>query len=318
MICCIALLFKACCYKKAGEKVWTQLHPYAHSLSDSGYECLLPPFHYKYTQLVHQLPGCLHFPPSNLTTTLLLKNYFVGHEFQAVFVSTTEPIDHEGNTTNPTKSMCDPFIFNTLLTRSKSLVVVVGSPMMLLGIGEHMEKVYGQRAHCWRMYIRQCLENNTFVVPVAVEPDQEKRKIFHDKLVKMTHSKIPVPPEQAPSQSKRRATPKITTPEKAQVASPAASRDNKASQNSSTNNSSSSSNPVPPSTNSKVHFSPQRPTKKPVGATKKPVGATKKPVGARSGEHGMCFVVMVYELFLTTGRSTNPFAVLSAEEFPVS
>ena len=59
-------------------------------------------------------------------------------------MSTTEPVDAMGNTTNPTKSPCDPFVFNTVITRSKSLVVVVGSPLALLAIEEHMKQLYGK------------------------------------------------------------------------------------------------------------------------------------------------------------------------------
>ena len=93
----------------------------------------------------------------------------LGQEFQAVFLSTIEPVNAEGNTTNPTKSPCDPYIFNTILTRSKSLVVVVGSPLALLGIETHMTKLYGKKACCWSRYISICLEKGTFVIPDEVE-----------------------------------------------------------------------------------------------------------------------------------------------------
>ena len=138
--------------------------------------------------------------------------FIVGQEFQALFMSTTEPVDAEGNTTNPTKSPCDPYIFNSVLTRSKSLVVVVGSPWALLGIEEHMEKLYGKKAHCWSSYIRLCLENDTFIIPPEVEPSEMKRlkfslllkaKLFDDdtsriahRLADSLHCELPVPPVQ--------------------------------------------------------------------------------------------------------------------------
>lgn len=97
-------------------------------------------------------------------------------------MSTTEPVDGKGDTTNPTKSPCDPFIFNTVLTRSKSLVVVVGSPLALFGIEKHMKELYGKRASCWSSYIRLCLENDTFIIPSEVEPSEVKRLEFNLRL----------------------------------------------------------------------------------------------------------------------------------------
>lgn len=93
-------------------------------------------------------------------------------------MSTIEPVDAEGNTTNPTKSPCDPYIFNTVLTRSKSLVVVVGSPLALLGIEEHMVKLYGPKARCWSSYLKLCLEKDTLIIPPEVEPNRAIRLGF--------------------------------------------------------------------------------------------------------------------------------------------
>ena len=87
-------------------------------------------------------------------------------------MSTTEPVDASGNTTNPTKSPCDPYVFNTLLTRSISLVVAVGSPLALLKIEEHMEKLYGGRSRCWSSYLRKCWDNNTFFIPPELKRDR--------------------------------------------------------------------------------------------------------------------------------------------------
>ena len=88
----------------------------------------------------------------------------------------------DGNTTNPTKSPSDPYVFNTVLTRSKSLVVVVGNPMALLNIERHMVKTYGKKARCWSSFIRLCLEQNSFLVPPEVERDQLKRSEFELRL----------------------------------------------------------------------------------------------------------------------------------------
>ena len=95
-----------------------------------------------------------------------------------MFLSTTEPVDGDGNTTNPTKSPCDPYVFNTVLTRSKSLVVVVGSPLALLKIEGHMKKIYGRKAECWSNYLRLCLEKNTLIVPAVVKPNEKEQFEF--------------------------------------------------------------------------------------------------------------------------------------------
>ena len=98
----------------------------------------------------------------------------LGEEFRALFLSTTEPVDSKGNTTNPTKSPCDPYVFNTVLTRSKSLVVVVGNPLALLRIEEHMEKIYGEKAQCWSSYMKLCARNGTFILPQTMDNTERK------------------------------------------------------------------------------------------------------------------------------------------------
>ena len=104
-----------------------------------------------------------------------------------MFLSTTEPVDCYGNTTNPTKSPCDPYVFNTVLTRSKSLVVAVGSPLALLGIEKHIKARYGtsKEAKCWSSYLKLCLEKGTFIIPPMVEPSEVKAKEYEKMLRSM-------------------------------------------------------------------------------------------------------------------------------------
>ncbi len=129
---------------------------------------------------VRLLPALLPTLLSTLKVLTFLS--YLGEEFQALFLSTTEPMDSAGNTTNPTKSPCNPYVFNTVLTRSKSLVVAVGSPVALLGIEEHMVKKYGSKARCWSSYLRICLEKGTFSIPPSVEPSKIKAKQFELRL----------------------------------------------------------------------------------------------------------------------------------------
>lgn len=116
-----------------------------------------------------------------------------GQEFQAVFLSTTEPINEDGYTCNPTKCPCDPYVFNTVLTRAKSLVVVVGSPLVLLNIEEHMVKLYGDKGKCWSCYLKSCLDNDTLIIPSFVaEPHQSTSVKFKEVLTfKLIHATVP-------------------------------------------------------------------------------------------------------------------------------
>ena len=98
-------------------------------------------------------------------------------------MSTSEYVNDEG-TTNPIKSPCDRYIFNTLLTRSKSLVVAVGSPLQLLHIESHMKD---QQNLCWNLYMRECIKNNTFIVPPVVERSEVVVQQFIESIkIKLT------------------------------------------------------------------------------------------------------------------------------------
>ena len=73
---------------------------------------------------------------------------------------TSEPVDREGKTANPTKSICDKFVFNTVITRAQSLVVAVGNPYRLFKIEEQCPNGKG----CWKEYIRHCLNRRPSTV----------------------------------------------------------------------------------------------------------------------------------------------------------
>ena len=97
-------------------------------------------------------------------------NYFVlhtcsaGQEFRALFISTSEPTTSDGKTKDSTKSISDPSVFITALTHAQSLVVAVGNPFMLLKREKHMVEKYGDRGHCWSLFLKMCLDNNSLSV----------------------------------------------------------------------------------------------------------------------------------------------------------
>ena len=84
----------------------------------------------------------------------------LGREFRAIFVSTTEATDENGCCKNPTKSMTDQFVFNTVVTRAQSLVVCVGNPYFLCRLEESTKP--GQKH--WSTYINYCLDCETFAI----------------------------------------------------------------------------------------------------------------------------------------------------------
>ena len=77
-------------------------------------------------------------------------------------MSTVEAIDASGCSFNPTKSLCTPSVFNTAITRAKSLIVAVGNPYILMRM-EKMEKKMGNNKQCWAEYLHRCFEMGTTV-----------------------------------------------------------------------------------------------------------------------------------------------------------
>ena len=109
-----------------------------------------------------------------------------GREYQAIFVGTSEVTSESGESPNMTKTISDPYVFNTAITRSQALVVAVGNPFLLLKREEHMVKKFGERARCWSQYIKRCMERDAFHLPrnvtcedVADQIEQLNREIFH-------------------------------------------------------------------------------------------------------------------------------------------
>ena len=84
---------------------------------------------------------------------------FTGREFRAIFISTLEVTKEDGSTLNPTKSLCDQYAFNTVITRAQSLIVCVGNPFLLFST-EKCTPNY--KIHCWREYVKRCLETSSF------------------------------------------------------------------------------------------------------------------------------------------------------------
>ena len=89
------------------------------------------------------IPCCFHLP--------------LGREFDAIFVCTAQPVNQDYSPFDTVKSMCDPFMFNTIITRPKSLLVVVGNPFRLRKI----EQTRPDHPACWSEYLYQCWEGGS-------------------------------------------------------------------------------------------------------------------------------------------------------------
>ncbi|XP_019856644.1 PREDICTED: uncharacterized protein LOC109585133 [Amphimedon queenslandica] len=100
-----------------------------------------------------------------------------GCEYEAIFLSTAEPTTKEGKSKNPTKTPCSQYVFNTALTRAKSLVVCAGNPFLLMTIEESM----GNECSCWKEYIRRCILSKTFVVRLK-RKDEANKAFIGDKI----------------------------------------------------------------------------------------------------------------------------------------
>ena len=84
-----------------------------------------------------------------------------------MFLSTVEPTTAEGASKNPTKTPCNQYVFNTALTRAKSLVVCAGNPFLLMKVEKRTKNT--DKQPFWAEYIRRCIENETFIVPASLQ-----------------------------------------------------------------------------------------------------------------------------------------------------
>ena len=74
-------------------------------------------------------------------------------------------MDEKGATRDPVKSLCDQYVFNTVITRACSLVVAIGNPFRLMKIEEmgsqcdqDVDLSAGKRKKCWQTFIFHCLQ----------------------------------------------------------------------------------------------------------------------------------------------------------------
>ena len=99
-------------------------------------------------------------------------SFTIGSEFTAVLLCTANC----GDPTNFGRSIANPRVFNTVLTRSRALFVAFGNPFHLLAVEERH-----QATHCWREYLKKCVESNSIVFPEVTKTSSKDHlfeKIF--------------------------------------------------------------------------------------------------------------------------------------------
>ena len=95
--------------------------------------------------------------------------FYAGEEFCAVFLSTCEPTDHEGRPQDLVKSICNEYVFNTVVTRAQSLVFSAGNPFLLQQMGTHF------KTNCWAEYIQRCIQCQSLVTPDVLSEEELER-----------------------------------------------------------------------------------------------------------------------------------------------
>ena len=80
-------------------------------------------------------------------------------------------MDEKGATRDPIKSLCDQYVFNTVITRACSLVVAIGNPFRLMKIEEmgsqcdqDVDLSAGKKKKCWQTFIFHCLQCKSLVL----------------------------------------------------------------------------------------------------------------------------------------------------------
>jgi superfamily I DNA and/or RNA helicase/exoribonuclease R len=106
-----------------------------------------------------------------------------GYEFDAIFVSTVEPID-DSKPNNPNQSLCNQDIFHKVLTCVRYRVVCAGNPFILIKSEEQMSNNEGS---CWIEYIKRCITYKTFKVSL-LKDDKDSIIPLFSKLWPSLHS----------------------------------------------------------------------------------------------------------------------------------
>ena len=108
-----------------------------------------------------------------------------GQEYTVVFLCTTEPYTSAANGQAAPKadaigaSIVNKRVFNTVLTRARTLFVAIGNPFYLMQAEANASSELGAGI-CWKEYLRKCIENDSIKLP----PDcsERERQVLLEKV----------------------------------------------------------------------------------------------------------------------------------------
>lgn len=86
-----------------------------------------------------------------------------GHEFDAVFLGLFEPAENDEKGAFFIKSLFNPYVFNTVLTRARTRVVAVGKPKEVIEFenASYDSQSYKIKLKCWHEYLKLCIQQKT-------------------------------------------------------------------------------------------------------------------------------------------------------------
>ena len=121
---------------------------------------------------------------------------YAGAEYSILFLSTTEPVINDtDNITieDSTKSLSNPYVFNTAISRARDCVIASGNPFILLKIEKSMEKKHpGNMAKCWSSYLKHCLEKGTILFNSCLAITDEQKGVGLDLMRKRVEERLGV------------------------------------------------------------------------------------------------------------------------------
>ena len=97
-----------------------------------------------------------------------------GQEFDVLILSTVESVYSTGRPFDPLKSFAHPAVFNTAITRARSLIVAVGNPFTL----KKCECAIQGSSRCWNLFISTCEKNETFL---SKQPAASSRVVRNER-----------------------------------------------------------------------------------------------------------------------------------------
>ena len=104
--------------------------------------------------------------------------FSAGREYRAIFICTSEPVKPGCKSYDPVKSLCDQYVFNTVITRACSLVVAIGNPFRLMKIEEQAQ--IGDSKSCWLPYLYRCLQCQSLTLSFIL--NQKRVKVDHKEI----------------------------------------------------------------------------------------------------------------------------------------